>query len=702
MSNKFLQKLRTPRIKALCMHPTKPILVMALYDGTCIFYSTSDCKILNTLRISTLPLRTLAFYKHYLLIGCDDGKIYTYENFTLKGFTKAHKDFIRKIVVQKEIIISCSDDFNIKVWHFNEPLELVTNFDSHKHFVMDLSFVDNNQFLSASLDNTIKLWHVSGKSEMLTMKDHVDGVNSVACSDKYVFSVSDDLTLRIWDNYKCIYTIRGHSKNINRVRVFDNVVITCSEDGYVKVYNKKTWVLDMSLNIGLERVWDVCMLDDKLFIACDEGLAVMRYGRESLHTVIAGDKIYVCMNENLKVFKADLMEKDLSFLDFVPQGLKVSGRFLAVLYNGEYSIYNVLGFRYKAKGKGDDFYFVENGYCVRDLEQIIYYNDAYNAVSNYTVNGIKKLIGANNKDFYCVTMRDSLKTCVFFKDECVFCVESIFEACIFYENYVVFIGNSILIYKFDFEIIPDFIEQGINCAEINDHYELITKISKKVNNYYLHDNILFYSSNGKLNYVFIAEKTFEYQTGIIEGRFIGILNENIIFYDKKVCKKEIDISFIHWQMSVFTGVKNVDILPSQRVKAVEFLIYLQKYEDALQLSTDPNTKFDLLIKMKQYEDAKMHCNTPQHYKTLMSIFIDIKNYKLAAECALLAKDYIMLYALNAVVEESYENIIRNQCTMRSIEFWNEFCSGDVKRCERLLNGSVFYDVFVDSWMDVKP
>ena len=97
---------------------------------------------------------------------------------------------------------------------------------------------------SASRDKTIRLWNSSTGEQIHVFTDHDNWVRSIAFhrSSKYILSVSDDRTLRIFDvkNRRCLKTFPNAGNHfVQSVAASLNmpVVVTAGVDNIVKVWN---------------------------------------------------------------------------------------------------------------------------------------------------------------------------------------------------------------------------------------------------------------------------------------------------------------------------------------------------------------------------------------------------------------------------------------------------------------------------------
>ncbi|KAG1834363.1 WD40-repeat-containing domain protein [Suillus subalutaceus] len=113
---------------------------------------------------------------------------------------EAHPDYIRCLTVHPtaSIVLTGSDDMNIKAWNWDEQWKCIQVYEGHTHYIMNITFnpKDSNTFASACLDRTIKMWSLASPTANFTMDTHDKGVNYVNFypgSDKpYLITTGDD------------------------------------------------------------------------------------------------------------------------------------------------------------------------------------------------------------------------------------------------------------------------------------------------------------------------------------------------------------------------------------------------------------------------------------------------------------------------------------------------------------------------------
>ncbi|AYV84508.1 MAG: WD domain-containing protein [Hyperionvirus sp.] len=81
-----------------------------------------------------------------------------------------------------------------------------------------------------------------GHYEEVVLYGHTARVNTVSCGANILISCSEDKTIRIWDiqTRSCLHVLEGHTKPITDMRFDEKEVISASEDGTVRIWSIAT------------------------------------------------------------------------------------------------------------------------------------------------------------------------------------------------------------------------------------------------------------------------------------------------------------------------------------------------------------------------------------------------------------------------------------------------------------------------------
>lgn len=590
--------------------------------------------------------------------------------------------------------MTSSDDMTIKLWNWDNNWKLEQTFEGHQHYVMSLAFnpKDPNTFASACLDHTVKIWSLGNNSPNFTLVAHEQkGVNYVSYypqSDKpYLITSSDDRTIKIWDyqTKSAVATLEGHSSNVS-FAIFHQelpIIISGSEDATIKIWNANTYKLEKTLNYGLERAW--CISSHKnsnsISIGFDAGFAVLQLGNDEprLSMDPVGKLIWAKNNEvyssiikgNEQVEDGEtlpLSSKDLGSVEIFPTSLKHSpnGRFVTVTGDGEYIIYTALAWRNKEYGSALDFVWAQdtNIYAIRDAENQVVIHKNFKPKPNGDIDfpyNIEKLyggalLGIKSDGFIAFYDWES--------SELVRRIDVDATDVIWAESgELVLIVSSEASYalKFDRDVFVEALEGGSIDPEdgVEDSVEVLYDINESVTSgRWVGDVFIFTTSTNRLNYS-VGGKTYNIAHFDKTAYLLGYLARDNKVY---VADKDINVSSYHlslavleYQTLVLRGEleqANQDLLPniekSDLLKISRFLEAQEFLEEALQISPDSEQKFEIALKIKDFETARTIANeedVEHKWKSLGDLALSSFKYKLAIESFQKANDIESLFLL---------------------------------------------------------
>ncbi|GJM98076.1 hypothetical protein PR202_ga15051 [Eleusine coracana subsp. coracana] len=289
---------RSERVKAVDLHHTEPWIMACLYSGSICIWNYQTQTMVKSFEVSELPVRSGKFIarKQWVVAGADDMfiRVYNYNTMDKVKVFEAHTDYIRCVAVHPTLpyVLSASDDMLIKLWDWDKGWMCTQIFEGHSHYVMQVTFnpKDTNTFASASLDRTVKIWSLGSPDPNFTLDGHSKGVNCVdyftGGNRPYLITGSDDQTAKVWDyqTKSCVQTLEGHAHNVSAVCFHPElpIIMTGSEDGTVRLWHSTTYRLENTLNYGLERVWALGYMKGsrRVVIGYDEGTIMIKIGRE--------------------------------------------------------------------------------------------------------------------------------------------------------------------------------------------------------------------------------------------------------------------------------------------------------------------------------------------------------------------------------------------------------------------------------------
>ncbi|TDH67765.1 hypothetical protein CCR75_006014 [Bremia lactucae] len=678
-------------------------------------YATQS--LVKTLEVSPLPVRNAKFVarKQWIIASSDDMQVRVFNYNTMEKVTsfEAHSDYIRHIEVHPTLpcFLTCADDMTVKLWDWDKNFICSQVFEGHGHYVMMVTFnpKDAHSFASACLDRTVRVWGLGSSHAHFALEGHDRGVNCVAYypgGDKpYLLSGSDDRTVKVWDyqTKAIVHTLDGHGNNLTAVLYHPRLplIISACEDGAVRMWHSTTYRAETTLNYGMERSWSLAALPsaNTLAIGYDEGTTVLRLGHDTpIVSMDAGGSGKLIWTSNNDVYTASLkgvvaemglqdgeklplISKDLGSCEVYPQKVQhnSNGRYVVVCGDGEYIIYTAQQLRNKAFGAALDFCWSPMGtgdYVVREsVSKLTLFRNFKEVksvkprvISAEGMFGGAGAIGVKGND--AIAMFDWEELRLIRKIDVA--VKNVFWS----ENgslVVLACDSSFFVLRYNKEMVAQAFAAGTNSIEdgVDGAFDLLHEISEKVGTgAWVGDCFLYTNAGGRLNYYVGGEVM---TLAHLEQKLylLGYLpRENLVFLMdkmKNVVSYTVSLVMLEYQTAVvrrdFESANA--ILPKIGADQMDYVArFLESQgfkEEALELSTDPDQKFDLAVQLAKLDVAReimlneidvgekekdmVDIETQHKWKQLGDLALNDCKLALAEDCALRADDFSLLLIL---------------------------------------------------------
>ncbi|KFB46946.1 AGAP004798-PA-like protein [Anopheles sinensis] len=734
---------RSDRVKSVDLHPTEPWMLCALYNGHVHVMNYENQQLVKDFEVCDLPVRCARFVarKNWILTGSDDMQVRVFNYNTLEKVHsfEAHTDYVRCIAVHptQPLILTCSDDMLVKLWNWEKMWSVQRVFEGHTHYVMQVVFnpKDNNTFASASLDRTVKVWQLGSNVPNFTLEGHEKGVNCVDYyhgGDKpYLISGADDRLVKIWDyqNKTCVQTLEGHAQNVSAVYFHPElpILLTGSEDGTIRIWHSGTYRLETSLNYGFERVWTIaCMRGtNNVALGYDEGSIIIKVGREepAMSMDVNGGKIVWARHSemqqvNLKALpegtdikdgeRLPVAVKDMGACEIYPQTIahNPNGRFVVVCGDGEYIIYTSMALRNKAFGSAQEFVWAsENSeYAVRESSGTVKlfrnFKERKSFTPDYGAEGIfgGQLLGVKTSSgltFYDWENLELIRR-IEVQPRHVFWNEAGSLVCLATED-------SYFILKVDIAMIQNALatKQQLSEDGIEEAFDVLGEVNELVRTgLWVGDCFIYTNSVNRINYYVGGEIVTVSHLDRTMYLLGYVPKDNRLYLGDKelnVTSFALLLSVLEYQTAVMrrdfeTADRVLPTIPKEHRTRVAHFLEMQGFrQQALQVSIDPEHRFELALKIGDLDTAltlARESDSPQKWSQLAGIATSKNKFELVKECLTNANDYggLLLLATSTGDSDMLRNLGENGVTQGkfNISFLSMFLLGDLEKCLEIL------------------
>ncbi|GAA5851100.1 hypothetical protein JCM9279_000321 [Rhodotorula babjevae] len=211
-------------------HPSFPVLMTGSWDRSVRIWNLETGKEVGVLRGHTRGVRALQFDALKLVTGSMDStlKIWNWRTGECMRTLRGHRDAVICLTYDKQLLVSGSGDSTIRVWDFGTG-EVYT-LRGHSEWVNSVALWDSKADggcdpSPTSLDAAAA--RASAGAGATTAGDLGAPISNPeqakqSSMGKYLFSASDDATIRVWDLYSrtCVRVLSGHVAQVQSLKVY--------------------------------------------------------------------------------------------------------------------------------------------------------------------------------------------------------------------------------------------------------------------------------------------------------------------------------------------------------------------------------------------------------------------------------------------------------------------------------------------------
>ena len=201
-------------------HPTFPILMTGSWDRSVRIWNLETGKEVGVLRGHTRGVRALQFDATKLVTGSMDStlKIWNWRTGECMRTLRGHSDAVICLTYDKQLLISGSVDSTIRVWDFGtgEGYSLT----GHTEWVNSVALWDSKVGCGTGVDTPETPTSLGGSIGASSNPEQA----KASSKGKFLFSASDDMTIRVWDLYErtCVRVLKGHVAQVQSLRVIED------------------------------------------------------------------------------------------------------------------------------------------------------------------------------------------------------------------------------------------------------------------------------------------------------------------------------------------------------------------------------------------------------------------------------------------------------------------------------------------------
>ena len=157
---------------------------------------------------------------------------------------QAHDNNIMGMTTWQGMVVTCGYDHKVKVWEAG-ACRCTQVLEGHTNIVWGVAVLDESTLLSGSSDKTIRVWDTATWTcRRVVDSGHTQYASRLAVLDGMVYCAGMDArtnadTVRVLDasTWECVDVLRGHTRCIYQLVVWQDKLISASYDKTIKVWS---------------------------------------------------------------------------------------------------------------------------------------------------------------------------------------------------------------------------------------------------------------------------------------------------------------------------------------------------------------------------------------------------------------------------------------------------------------------------------
>lgn len=266
-------------------------------------FSITDFTLKKTIDSHTDWINCIWLLRDGRIASCSDDysiKIHNISTYQCEATITVHSSIFYVSQLNDGCIVSACSDNAIRVWKLiYDKYTLVKRIPAHNDWVLKVNQISNDRMISCSNDFSVKIWMSKEPYELITtLQQHSSSINSVIeLKNKiYLVSISEDHKAFFWDNstYECkkiLENIRCNYSN-GLVEGPDNKVIAGGQD-LISIINSLTLQLETKVTFrGIGSIYSVLSKTDDIILCGCQGGILMQIDFDGCEVKITKRKIH--------------------------------------------------------------------------------------------------------------------------------------------------------------------------------------------------------------------------------------------------------------------------------------------------------------------------------------------------------------------------------------------------------------------------
>ncbi|MGY5876052.1 MAG: hypothetical protein RTU30_09920 [Candidatus Thorarchaeota archaeon] len=256
-------------------------------DGTFVVWRKSDLSHLKTISIPDVPLSSIEIDRNYLYVGSTymDSvvRVWNRNGYNLVDTLENDRSPIQCIKSLGELLFACDSRGTARIWDKSD-FSCVKMLDVGQPILLSIT-ADTSYIYVGGIGNQTNVYSRDDYSLIAELTGHHASVFSLEVNNDYVFSGSGELwwggpgsprpstfesAIRMWkkDDWRCIALFEGHSDNINALAVDGEYLYSVSDDSTLRVYRISDQSSLAVIDFDGMAMNDITLDQDSVYIAC--------------------------------------------------------------------------------------------------------------------------------------------------------------------------------------------------------------------------------------------------------------------------------------------------------------------------------------------------------------------------------------------------------------------------------------------------